>query len=68
MDIANLNWPGYLPRLLWIRRVCPRCSSFEFKEAESHPFDGPLGLFCAAPGSLCQLLAALLLVCTENRN
>ena len=49
MDIAGLNWPAYLPRLLWISRVCPRCSSFEFKEAESRSLDGPLGLLAFRP-------------------
>jgi hypothetical protein len=49
MDINGLTWPGYLPRLLWIRRVCPRCSSFEFKEAESQPLDGLLSFFALRP-------------------
>jgi len=49
MNIAGVNWPSGLPHLLWIRRVCPLCGSFEFKEAESHFLDGPLGLFALRP-------------------
>jgi len=32
-NIADLNWPSRLPRLLWISRNCPLCSSIEFKAA-----------------------------------
>ena len=49
MEIAGLSWPGRLPRLLWIRRVCPLCTSYEFKEAESNSLDKPLGLFALRP-------------------
>lgn len=49
MNRAGLNWPGRLPRLLWIRRVCPLCSSYEFKEAESQLLDGLLGIFSLHP-------------------
>ena len=49
MDIAGLNWPSSVPRLLWMRRECPLCSSIEFQTAESHPFDRLLGLFALRP-------------------
>ncbi len=44
MHIADLAWPSNVPRLLWIRRECPLCSSIEFKTAESHPLDRLLRL------------------------
>jgi hypothetical protein len=34
MKTAALNWPPVIPRLLWMRRKCPLCSSVEFKPAE----------------------------------
>jgi hypothetical protein len=49
MDIAGLNWPSRLPRLLWRRRQCPLCSSVEFKMAETHPLDSLLGMFALRP-------------------
>jgi hypothetical protein len=49
MDIAGLNWPSRFPRLLWIRRECPLCSSIEFQAAESNDLDGLLRLFALDP-------------------
>jgi hypothetical protein len=49
MDSAGLNWPSSIPRLLWIRRECPRCSSIEFKEAESQPLDSMMSFFALRP-------------------
>lgn len=49
MDSVGMNWPSGIPRLLWIRRVCPLCSSYEFKEAESNAFDGPMSFFALRP-------------------
>lgn len=44
MKSEGLNWPSRLPRLLWIHRKCPLCSSTEFREAEAGMLDGILGL------------------------
>ncbi len=49
MDIAGLIWPSGIPRLLWIRRECPRCSSIEFKMAESQSLDGVMSFFALRP-------------------
>lgn len=49
MDIAGMNWPGSVPRLLWMRRECPLCSSIEFQTAESHPLDRLLVLLALRP-------------------
>ena len=58
MPAECLNWPNWLPRLLWLRRECPRCHSVKFKPAELRPFDGLLSMF---------MLAAVLLVCAAGR-
>ena len=49
MDTAGLNWPGPLPRLLWLRRECPLCSSIRFQSAEKESLDGLFGLFALRP-------------------
>jgi hypothetical protein len=49
MDIAGLTWPSKVPRLLWMRRECPLCSSIEFRTAESHPLDRLLKLLMFYP-------------------
>jgi hypothetical protein len=49
MDIAGLNWPTRIPRVLWIRRMCPLCSSIEFQTAESEALDGLFMLFALQP-------------------
>ena len=49
MDIASFHWPGILPRILWMRRQCPICSSIQFQLAESEPLDGLFGLFALRP-------------------
>jgi hypothetical protein len=49
MDIAGLSWPSSVPRILWMHRECPRCSSIEFQTAESHPLDPLLGLLMLCP-------------------
>ena len=43
-SIANSERFGYLPKILWMKRQCPLCSSVEFKTAEIEPLDGLLGL------------------------
>ena len=45
MSRTGLNWPSRIPRLLWMRRKCPLCTSTEFREAESGAFDGLLSMF-----------------------
>jgi hypothetical protein len=49
MGFASLHWPSNVPRLLWIRRTCPLCTSIEFQEAESHFLDRFLGLIAWRP-------------------
>jgi hypothetical protein len=44
MNSGGLNWPSRIPRLLWMRRRCPLCTSIEFRQAESGALDGLLGL------------------------
>jgi hypothetical protein len=47
MSIETMTWPRWLPRVLWIRRMCPRCNSVQFKAAELRPLDSLLGLLFA---------------------
>jgi hypothetical protein len=49
MGVGTTTWPDWLPRVLWIRRVCPRCTSVQFKPGELRPFDGLLGLMGLHP-------------------
>ena len=42
MKTPTINWPPGLPRVLWVRRKCPRCSGIQFKQAESAWQDSPL--------------------------
>lgn len=39
MSIAGIHWPSPLPKILWMGRSCPRCSSVEFRSAELEPLD-----------------------------
>lgn len=45
MKSTALNWPLVIPRVLWLRRKCPRCSSVLFKRAEPEWQDRLLGPF-----------------------
>ena len=65
MNSAELNWPSGLPRILWMRRNCPRCSSINPNRrlASSGSASGATRVI---PGSLCQLLATILLVWKER--
>ena len=45
MSVATTTWPRWLPRVLWMRHMCPSCTSVEFKPAELRPYDGLLALF-----------------------
>jgi hypothetical protein len=49
MNVETMTWPNWLPRVLWTRRVCPRCDSVKFKPGELHSFDGLLGMFALRP-------------------
>jgi hypothetical protein len=49
MNPETLTWPAWLPRVLWPRRICPRCSSVQFKPAELRSFDGLVAMFALRP-------------------
>lgn len=49
MNVDVMTWPRWLPRVLWIRRMCPRCEGVEFKAAELRASDGFLGMFALRP-------------------
>ncbi len=49
MNVETITWLRWLPRVLWIRRMCPSCTSVEFKPAELRPYDGLLALFFLHP-------------------
>jgi hypothetical protein len=49
MSVITVTWPGWLPRILWIRRECPSCKCIQFKAAELRSLDGLLGLFAFRP-------------------
>ena len=66
MNSVELNWPSSVPRILWMRRNCPRCSSIEFQTADSHLSGSAFGVTRVVSDSLCQLLATILLVWEEK--
>ncbi len=49
MNVATMTWPRWLPRVLWMRRICPSCTSVAFKPAELRPYDSVLALFFLHP-------------------
>lgn len=49
MKTIGLIWPSWLPQLLWIRHMCPACTSVAFKQAELRPYDGLLSMFALRP-------------------
>lgn len=49
MNGEAMTWPAWLPRVLWPRRICPRCTSIEFKPAELRAYDPLLGMFALRP-------------------
>ena len=49
MNGETMIWPRWLPRVLWMRRICPCCNCDQFKPAELHSFDGLLGMFALRP-------------------
>ena len=49
MSAGTITWPSWLPRVLWPRRMCPRCTSIEFKPAELRPMDGLIAMFALRP-------------------
>jgi hypothetical protein len=42
----RLSWA---PHVLWFKRICPHCTSVQFKQAELRPYDGILRLFALRP-------------------
>ena len=68
MNAETMNWPNWLPRVLWPRRACPCCNSVQFKSAELRSLDWTIGHVCSSAGSLHVLLAALLLVFPARRS
>lgn len=46
---AKIIWPSWLPRVLWLRRVCPCCESVHFKSSEAHSMDQLCSLFALHP-------------------
>lgn len=49
MHTDSREWPNWVPRLLLIRRQCPRCNSVKFKPAELRLIDGLLSMFAVRP-------------------
>lgn len=49
MNPETMTWPTWLPRVLWPRRMCPRCTSVQFKPAELRSFDGLVSMFALRP-------------------
>ncbi len=49
MTATTRTWPTWLPRVLWPRRVCPSCSSVQFKPGELRPHDGLLAMLALRP-------------------
>jgi hypothetical protein len=49
MNVETSIRPNWLPRVLWTRRKCPRCSCAEFKPAEMHLFDVLFSMFALRP-------------------
>jgi hypothetical protein len=49
MATPGLSGPGPFPRLLWMRRQCPLCSSIEFQPAEPESLDTVIGLLGLRP-------------------
>jgi hypothetical protein len=49
MNTETMMRPNWLPRVLWIRRLCPCCNSTQFKPAELHAADGVFGMLALRP-------------------
>lgn len=49
MKTAALKLPSLLPRVLWMRRKCPLCSSVQFEAAVPEPRDKLLAPFRLRP-------------------
>jgi hypothetical protein len=49
MNVEAMTRPGWLPRLLWPRRICPCCNSVQFKPGELRSIDGFFALFALRP-------------------
>lgn len=44
-----MNWPAWMPRILFLRRACPHCTSRQFKPAELRSLDGLFAMFFLRP-------------------
>jgi hypothetical protein len=42
MQTQTLSWPNWLPRVLWVRRECPLCTSIQFRTEEPASLDRAL--------------------------
>jgi hypothetical protein len=40
-----LQRPAWLPRMVWMKWVCPFCTSIQFDRSEGTPFDRMLNVF-----------------------
>jgi hypothetical protein len=49
MTATTTTRPNWLPRVLWLRRVCPCCNSVQFKPGELHTLDGLYAMFALRP-------------------
>jgi hypothetical protein len=49
MNGETMTWPSWLPRVLWMRRMCPRCNGAQFKPAELRSFDFVFEMFFLHP-------------------
>jgi hypothetical protein len=49
MSSLEVNWPSRIPRLLFGSRVCPLCTSTEFRSAELGVMDKLLRRFALTP-------------------
>jgi hypothetical protein len=68
MNAERRTWPNWLPRVLWIRRMCPRCSSTQFKPAQLHSADGLFVMLLFAPFVVCFAGAGTTGFPCESRN
>jgi len=48
MNTAGTNRLTF-PKLIWMRRQCPLCSSIRFRPAEAEPLDRLFGIFALRP-------------------
>jgi len=49
MSTEIVSWPHWLPRVLWMRRICPSCTCTAFKPSPVRSYDTLLGMFFLRP-------------------